>query len=194
MKFYVFDFDVNKKKYFWTSLQNTEEIRGKNNLHLITRGVVNLNSPINLKIPFGKEFDPILTNFYMPTIHKSVVELFEKFGLTGWKVSPAILHLSKKLINEYYFAMSITGEVGPIQWEKSQLLKRETQPGMFWPYRLGLFFDESTWDGSDFFMSTDTTGLIIITEKAKDVILKSGTKNARITPIAEVELGGGPIK
>ena len=170
------------------------EIVGKNDSHLAIRGLVDPDIPINYKVQFGKDFDNFLTHMGSPIIHKSVVDLFYSHDLKGWKATPAFIHFPKKEINNDYYTMFITGKVGPIQWEKSQMLKRETQPGMFWPYRLGLFFDESTWDGSDFFMSSDNTGLIIITEKAKDVILQTGTKNVRITPIEEVELGGSPIK
>lgn len=194
MKFYVFDFDVNKKKYYWVILKDLMSVIGLNNSHLVVRGKVYPKKQIEYRRQFGTLFDPFLTHMGPPIIHKSVYELFLEKGLTGWIATPAILHFPKKVLNYDYYTMYITGTVGPIQFEKSQLLKRETQTGMFWPYRLGLFFDENTWDGSDFFMSTDTTGLIIITEKAREVILQSGTKNARITPIEDVELGGSPIK
>ena len=51
----------------------------------------------------------------------------------------------------------------------------------------GLAFEEQSWDGSDFFTTTNPMGWKFITRRARDV-LASVSKNVYFRSLAEVEL------
>ena len=55
------------------------------------------------------------------------------------------------------------------------------------PYKVykGYFFDESKYDGSDFFLVRNS---FIISDKVKEILTKNKIKNTQLTPILEVEI------
>ncbi|MFG0335780.1 MAG: hypothetical protein ACF8TS_20665 [Maioricimonas sp. JB049] len=112
---------------------------------------------------------------------------FEK--LTGWATYPIVLYDREG--NEYcdYAGLSVTGRCGPLLEKRSESIS-EGLPGSAFPRLLGMYFDESTWDGSDFFCPAGTNAFILVTERAKAVLESGDLKECRFAPLNEVEWYG----
>lgn len=113
-------------------------------------------------------------------------ELFQNFkGVSFFPVN--ILSKDLIVLEVNYFNMVITGKCGGIVNELSkEVLATRIVGGPVFIKRLGLYFDLTTWDRSDFFNPEKTLN-IFITQKVKDLIEKHKLTNVRITSISEVE-------
>ena len=144
----------------------------------------------DLELNYGKEFDNFLTYAFTAIIHKSVVEKLKSEQLTGWRSDPVSIKIKKGVINYDYEYWVITGKCGPliageIGYEYHKITDSHTAKST---HRLGVKFDMDTWDDSDFFMSTDMSGYLLMTERAKKVIESIESKNVLITPIEELKV------
>ncbi|QDU56188.1 hypothetical protein Pan181_23930 [Aeoliella mucimassa] len=83
-----------------------------------------------------------------------VQEIFRNHHLTGWSTYPLALRNKAGEICPGYKGLSITGRCGPIDENKGALAPGESPDDCF-AERVGIFFDESSWDGADFFYPTD---------------------------------------
>lgn len=81
-------------------------------------------------------------------------------SLTGWKM----YKVKTKDLPDGYVGFQCIGKCGPPP--------RPKKAG----FVEGFHFDESTWDGSDFF-TPETTAMIICTEKAKSVLMEFNISN-----------------
>lgn len=92
----------------------------------------------------------------------------EEHKLTGIQFFPIKIKLKP---NKKYFGFHLTHTAGPI------INKKEASFG-FEPIE----FDESTWDGSDFF-TLEGTLLTVISQRAKEILEKGKYSNLEIEPI-----------
>lgn len=139
---------------------------------------------------FGKEFDNFLTFGFTAVIHKSVVKIFKAEKLTGWRSDPVSIKIKKGVVNSDYEYWIILGKCGPLIAGEigCEYLKIADNHSAKSTYRLGLNFDIKSWDGSDFFMSTDKSGYLLMTERAKKVIELIESKNVKILPLEELKV------
>lgn len=88
-----------------------------------------------------------------------------------------------------YSGLRIAGRCGPIDKSRSARVTR-MQPAPRQPYDvlLGLFFEEDTWDGSDFFVSSDGTGFLFVTESVAGALRLARLKGIEIRMLEEVEI------
>ena len=84
-----------------------------------------------------------------------------------------------------YQGMAVIGRCGPIQRHRARDGSRVTAIGKTVPAKLGVYFERSTWDGSDFFMSSDGYGFVIATLRARSAIEKANLTNFRFMPTAD---------
>ena len=139
---------------------------------------------------FGKELDNFLTFGFTAVIHKSVVKIFKAEKLTGWRSDPVSIKIKKGVVNSDYEYWIILGKCGPLIAGEigCEYLKIADIHSAKSTYRLGLNFDIKSWDGSDFFMSTDKSGYLLMTERAKKVIELIESKNVKILPLEELKV------
>lgn len=84
-----------------------------------------------------------------------------------------------------YHGLSVMGQCGPIEDSRSTEQLKSYPAGPF-PIWMGLYFDLSTWDGSDIFMP-EGTGHIIVTERVRESIMTARLTNIALTPLPNVE-------
>lgn len=117
-------------------------------------------------------------------VSERIRDLFISCNFTGWKTYPICLYdKSDNRINGYY-GFVVTGEVGPMDISRSKL---GTKPSMFGEQnivKLGIYFDESSWNGSDFINRVAT----LVTSRVVDVLRKAKVKNWEAMPASEYEM------
>ena len=117
-------------------------------------------------------------------LSERVQQFFLEHDLTGWVTYPIILHNKAGEVCPGYAGLSITGRCGPIQEERSQPIpKHLKKPGM--GDRMGLYFDESSWDGSDFFCPEGENMWMFATERVKNLFEEYMIKGFEFTPLTE---------
>ncbi len=191
MNFYVLELDFKKKKYLSFDYKDPTPYIGLNNSSKIKRGKFDADEILHLIKNRGELFDPVLKGTLVPLINNEVKEVFERTGLTGWKSTPVKLEIKRGQFNYDYHRLFIIGAIGPILYDDAPILEKTVDLGYQMykkKYKKGLILDLNTWDGTDFFMSTDTSGYIIISEKAKETIELTKTDNVIITPVQELEV------
>lgn len=120
-------------------------------------------------------------NLFSPAL----VLALRQIGATGWATYPVALTGKWDEPLATYYGLVVHGRCGPIDESRSVRVVREYPAGRFTRLR-GLFFDESSWDGSDFFMPRDRTGWIFVTRRIRDVIA-ARVRHAGLEHLYEVE-------
>lgn len=116
------------------------------------------------------------------------IELMCRNHTTGWKTYPVRILDKKGTEINGYCGLSITGKCGPVDYSKSQIIKKRLVPnGLQTKYYKGLYFDLNNWDGSDIFIPQGSLH-IIITEKVKKVIQQNKITNVSLQNLAEYEI------
>ena len=172
----------SKKDHFYTVECPVfpDHIRGERN-----------DESLSIEIKRKKMGDFIFTPFCDCLITDKTAELFEKEGLTGYKLRE----------------VDVSNKVLPFKlWEIRVLGKAKITPdsGMKEIYRCehcdlvmygvsndktGAVIDESTWDGSDFFRIEQNQIIIFVTEKVKNVIDDHKLTGVFLVPSTELQLG-----
>ncbi|MCB9310529.1 MAG: hypothetical protein H6567_10770 [Lewinellaceae bacterium] len=188
IKFYCYE-TRRIKKYLTLGQRTRMDTSNLNKSWATDRGILPLNY-YDLEVFHGKEFDNFLTFGFTAVIHKDVVEILKSEQLTGWRSNPVSIKIKKGVVNYDYEYWVITGKCGPlIAGEIGHEYHKFTDAhNVKTTHRLGVKFDMDTWDGSDFFMSTDMSGYLLMTERAKKVIESIESKNVLITPIEELKV------
>jgi hypothetical protein len=102
-----------------------------------------------------------------------VITRLKEEGYTGWNAIPiSILDKQGTQLSSYYL-LQVTGRCGGLDDSRSiEFMKQLNSDGRQLPMLRGLYFDESTWDGSDFFQPIGTAYILItksVMECLKDV-------------------------
>ena len=121
-------------------------------------------------------------------ISKQVQRFLEEYKLTGWSTYPILLYDQTGKVCHGFTGLSITGRCGPIDEERGEMVPGQA-PNTSTPYFRGIFFDESTWDGSDFFTPQDGGGTFV-TEAVKRAFEENGITDFDFTPLTESEYMG----
>lgn len=159
------------------------------NSKLIKGDYLGIDFPVIFKQEDGKKFCDILDTGYVSLylISERMKTILEENNLTGWKIFPIQLYDKKGNEISGYHGFSITGKCGPINYEKSQIIEKQTVPsGPIFKYYKGIFIDD--WDKKDFF-SPNKTYQIFITENAADILKKNKITNMYLKNISDYEIG-----
>jgi len=107
-------------------------------------------------------------------------------GVTGWDSLPVDTGPFEAITG--YEVLRVLGRCGPVDNSKSErvILPSPVPKGAAMPGWRGLYFDPSSWDGSDIF-GPRATGQIFVTKKAAGVIRRMKQSNVRLEPLASVE-------
>ncbi len=117
------------------------------------------------------------------------IDILKAGGFSGWRTFPVTILGKDKQEISGYSGLAITGRCGPLDNPRCE---RKTRPAKWPAVRAvpawyGLYFDLSTWDGSDLFMP-EGTGFIFVTEPAKSALEKAKITNKHLTRHTEDEL------
>ncbi len=119
-------------------------------------------------------------------ISDRIKELFTAHNFTGWKTYPINLYdKNGKLISGYH-GFAVTAKVGPIDYSRSEIIAKPPiiigKPNIV---KKGLYFDENSWDGSDFLFA----GYILVTRPVVEALRKAvpKVKNWRAIPASQYE-------
>ncbi len=158
-------------------------------INLVKGNLSDVDLPVVFRQTDGTKFFDFITT--RTGIYYLMTEiLFNKMIDSGIK---GLVHLPIKLFDKNqnlvngYTGLSITGRCGAIDYTKSKIIEKKTVPnGPSSRYYIGLYFDESSWDGSDIFISEETV-MVICTSKVKDLFKALKIKHVRFTSCDEFE-------
>lgn len=127
-------------------------------------------------------------------VSQKAKDTFEALGLTGWTTYEVDVRSKEDLEIPGYYGLSITGRCGPVQWRRSRIVPVKMPGGMI-PHFEGSYFDLSTWDGSDLFVSSGRGWFVFATAKASQAIRRFRLSNIRLLPTTEyrIPLGMVPV-
>jgi hypothetical protein len=117
-------------------------------------------------------------------LSSKVQQLLKSNGVTGWRTYPIELHNKTGNICPGYAGLSITGRCGPIDEHGGEVVPGQ-KPGKKYVLRMGLYFDGSTWDGSDFFCPAGENTLRFATEKVKNLFEQHQIEGFTFTPLTK---------
>lgn len=111
--------------------------------------------------------------------------LVDATGISFYPVN--ILDKELKAIDVNYYGFHATGRCGIFikSLSRSALAKR-IPTGPEFVRKVGLYFDPTTWDGSDFFVP-EGTAFIFVSKRVHDIIETSGLTNVYMRSIVEIE-------
>lgn len=112
-----------------------------------------------------------------------VQQLFRENDLTGWSTYPITLYNKAGELCPGYVGFSITGRCGSKDNDRGKVVPG--QEGKEFAEHIGLYFDESTWDGSDFFCPAGENSYKFCTEKVKNLFNKHEIRGFDFTSLAE---------
>jgi len=114
-------------------------------------------------------------------------EVLSSAAMTGWEAQPVSVDLSEGRDSSDYSLLIVLGRSGPVD---NSLSGRAVLPppagGRTMPGWKGLFFDDSSWDGTDIFTPIDS-GFVCVTRKVKELFEAKGFTNTRLDSLAAVE-------
>lgn len=136
----------------------------------------------------AKPIDPVMwTTHAIPIIiADSVVQLLRSHGFTGWSLYEVSVRDKQGEQAPGYHGLAVTGRCGDFDPSMSVQVPRIRPAGIF-PVWKGLFFDPTSWDGSDFFMSTRRVGAVFVVEAVKQAFERAKIRNVSFTPLDQFE-------
>ncbi len=156
------------------------------NHEAVLRNEVRLEHPLHLELAAGASGRALrdligASLVSIRLVSDRVVDLLQ--GFTGWATYAVEVRGEAGSTISGYHGLSITGRCGPIDDSRSQpRLSPPPCPGGRWSRKwCGLYFDESTWDGNDFFVPDGTT-MIMAVEPVKEVMESEYVSNVGFIP------------
>ena len=107
----------------------------------------------------GRGMTDVLGGIGPLLVSRRFVDFLETAKYTGWKAFPVKLKDKKgSPIKEKYFGLGILGRAGPLDQKRSRV--ERSSPEIILTMK-GIYFDPSTWDGSDFFLLQDLNANLV---------------------------------
>lgn len=119
-------------------------------------------------------------------ISNRVQELLSAGEFSGWQTYPVEVFGRDGIQFHGYQGLAVHGRCGAIDSARSVPFDKAMPAGTFTWFR-GLYFDPSTWDGSDIFMPAEAVGWIFVVESVRNALIASRVKNVVLTPLDQVE-------
>lgn len=153
-------------------------------------GRISPQSPVRLTWHSGSRLVDWVDTSMVPVavVSDKMIELFEENGFIGWSTYPVEIEGRGGQPIEGYRGIAITGRSGPIDYSRSTEVTKMPISAQGNPYQalIGLYFDASTWDGSDLFMP-DGTARTVVNETVKAAVERAKLKNVSFKRLTEVE-------
>ena len=161
---------------------------GVDDADALTRGELTPKRPvINRQFMGGAPKDVVWTGFVAPIVfHHRIIELLVAKRLSGWSIYPVAVHGRKGEVFKEYSGLAFKGRCGPTDDSRSEVVQRDYPGGRF-PNLKGIFFDPESWDGSDFFMSSDGGLRGFVTQPVKTCFDQAKVTQLAFEKLTEVE-------
>lgn len=154
----------------------------------LLRGELTPKQPVIVRHAMGgipKDF--IWTTYAGPMIVRTtVVELLRTHEFTGWKTFPVEVYDRKGQNIQGYVGLAIYGRCGPIDNSQSEVISHKYRPGGS-PVLRGLYFDPSSWDRSDLFMTSTNTAWVFVRDSVKIALERAKVTNITYRELTEAE-------
>lgn len=181
------------KIFYLREAGSRKAFRGKMAVEADTLGLIRAEvhpaQPITVDWAMGSP-DPgsvIWTTHATPLIvADSVVQVLRTHGFTGWSLYPVAVSDKQKQPVSAYSGLSVTGRCGNLEHSMSVEVPRIFPTGIF-PVWKGLFFEPTSWDGSDFFMPTQRFGFVFVVDAVKKAFERAKIRNVNFTPLDQFE-------
>jgi hypothetical protein len=115
-----------------------------------------------------------------------LLDVLEAAGATGWSRYSIELHGKANELIEGYSGLVVVGRSGPLQLDRSRVETRIGASGKPYKVKIGLYFDEATWDATDVF-SPQGTAFVFVTDKVKRALEKAKISNMTFTSLNDHE-------
>jgi len=150
----------------------------------------NITFPVIFVHEYGRKLrDMIGTGWpglYLITDHFR--EILRESHISGWKTFPIKIYDKRKNEINGYNGFSVTGRSGEINYSHCQAFKKRYVPeGPICTYYKGRRLDLEEWDGSDFFVPEERTG-ILVTKRVVSVVKKHKITNIEFNRFIESEI------
>ncbi|HEX8705849.1 MAG TPA: hypothetical protein VF815_43845 [Myxococcaceae bacterium] len=156
----------------------------------LTRAEVHPPHSISAEWAMGRAtpVEVIRTTFAVPIIiADSVEQLLRTQEFTGWRLYDVSVRGKEGQPIPGYKGFAVTGRCGNIDWAQGIEVPRIFPAGVF-PVWKGLFFDPTSWDGSDVFMSAEPDdGHVFVVEEVKQAFERAKIRNVEFTPLDQFE-------
>jgi hypothetical protein len=150
----------------------------------LLRGEHRPNIPVDTRHLVGRRLGDIIWAEIYPLVSERVVHALDESGLTGWTTYPVVLRDERGKIVPGFHGLAIVGRCRSVDIDESRTIVVDDLE-----YWQGLLWDQSTWDGSDFFMAADRkTRFRLMTARALDVLRRHRFKWFDATPTTEVRM------
>jgi hypothetical protein len=124
------------------------------------------------------------TSIFIWLVSAVLVDCLRSCGATGWGTIPAVLRDGQRVINGYH-VLTVSGRAGPTDRSIARDARSDEYP--LDGARVGVYFDPSSWDGTDVFMTADTAH-VLVTERVKKALVARRLRNVRVEHRADVVL------
>jgi len=156
----------------------------------LLRGELCSKKPVVIKWAMGgAPKDIIWTTSALPVVVSDrFIEILEEERFTGWSTYPVRVYGKDGKEIPGYRGLAITGRAGSIDESKSELVAYDpiAPEGKPFVNRKGLYFDPTTWDGSDLFLCGDC-GFKFIRGDVKRALERAKIRNVSYTVTTAVE-------
>lgn len=117
-------------------------------------------------------------------LSERLTQILQVASVSGWSSLPATVEAPEGPVP--YGFLVVTGRCGPLDRGRSS---REwgVYPGGRVARSRGLYFDEESWDGSDFFMEAGRTGWKFVTRRVVNLFRTNRIRNVAFERLDEVE-------
>jgi hypothetical protein len=149
-----------------------------------------LNRPLRLGAYQGKRLADFLWSAMTPIvcISERVADMLTRENITGWSTYETELFDGRGNLIHGYQGLSVTGAICRRNKALSRLLRRPPVTASGEPFTVykGLYFHETDWEGSDFFL-IQNHGMVVV-KKVKDLLSSNAVFNVELIPLPEVEI------
>jgi len=171
-KFYVLYSGYSSQCYWAEIISDLSDVPDEVYWH----GMRGFRGTMSLKITKGgRPCDFLGTDSaHVYVISQRVLDILKEHGLTGYETYDVEVSGGKVELPKYY-GFTAVGQGGHILAKESGVQYGKREPGETRRTIMGrkrLVFDESQWDGSDFFYLEESPGSIIVTERVRELFKK----------------------
>lgn len=156
----------------------------------LAQGRFHLDSPLQLEASMGGQATDFLWSelVHIACVSSHVMDLLQSHECIGWSTYPVEVYDRKGQFLPGYYGFAVTGPECERDKSRSDVIEKPPPAPKGRSYKVykGLYFDESCWDGSDFFWVRPFGGTII-TEKVYRLFKTYKVRNVRMIPLPEVE-------
>jgi hypothetical protein len=186
LEFFLFEDPFSSR---WLRVKPLPEFVNNELARILAFGSSKPSKPVVFRGYMGGPVADILRTGLPPYLCMSqrVLDILEKNQFTGWSTYPVEVFDRKGNILIGYYGLAVTSYAGDRDLTRSTIIDKGPIVKGGKPYKVykGLFFDETKWDGSDFFRIGN--GNIIVSKVVKDVFNKAKIRNVKFVALCDEE-------